>query len=131
MKYDLQCCICLVYSRVIRLCFCCCSDTKSYLTLLCDPMDCSMPGFPVLHHLPKFAQIHVIELVKLSNHLSSAALLSFCLQAFPASVSFPTSRLFSSELALCIRWPKQWNFSFSISPPNEYSGYSFSESFLL
>ena len=36
----------------------CCSVTKSCLTF-CDPMDCSMPGFPVLHYLPKVAQIHV------------------------------------------------------------------------
>ena len=35
-----------------------CSVTKSYLTL-CDPMDCSMSGFPVIHHLPEFAQTHV------------------------------------------------------------------------
>ena len=37
---------------------CCCSVTKSYLTL-CNPMNCSMPGFPVLHYFPKFAQTHV------------------------------------------------------------------------
>ena len=37
---------------------CCCSVTKSCLTL-CNPTDCSMPGFPVLHHLPEFAQTHV------------------------------------------------------------------------
>ena len=47
---------------------------------------------------------------------SSAALFFFCLQSFPAS------RVFSSESALCIRWPKYWRFSFSISPSNEYSG---------
>ena len=35
---------------------------------------------------------------------------------------FPSIRVFSNELALCIRWPKYWNFSFSISPSNEYSG---------
>src|SRR5574337_400696 len=35
---------------------------------------------------------------------------------------FPSIRVFSSELALCIRWPKYWSFSFSISPFNEYSG---------
>ena len=40
----------------------------------------------------------------------------FCLQSFPASGSYP------SESALCIRWPKYWSFSFSISPSNEYSG---------
>ena len=37
---------------------CCCSVTKSYPTL-CNPMDCSMPGFPVLHYVPEFAQTHV------------------------------------------------------------------------
>ena len=37
---------------------CCCSVTQSCLTL-CNPMDCSMPGLPVPHHLPKFAQVHV------------------------------------------------------------------------
>ena len=36
----------------------CCSVAKSCLTL-CDPMDCSMPGFPVLHYLPEFAQVHI------------------------------------------------------------------------
>ena len=35
---------------------------------------------------------------------------------------FPSTKVFSHELALCIRWPKIWSFSFSISPSNEYSG---------
>ena len=35
---------------------------------------------------------------------------------------FPSIRVFSNEFALCIRWPKYWSFSFSISPSNEYSG---------
>ena len=39
----------------------------------------------------------------------------------PPSI-FPSIRVFSSESALCIRWPKYWSFSFSISPSNEYSG---------
>ena len=38
--------------------YCCCSVVQSCLTL-CDPMDCSLPGFPVLHHLPELAQIHI------------------------------------------------------------------------
>ena len=46
---------------------------------------------------------------------SSAILFSSCLQSFPASGSF------QNESALCIRWPKYWSFSFSISPSNEYS----------
>ena len=98
------CCYCCYY--------CCCSVAKSYPTL-CDSMDCSMPGFPVLHYLLEFAQIHVHWI---SNHL----ILS-CLLLLPPSI-FPSIRVFSSELVLRIRWPKFWSFSFSISPSNEYSG---------
>ena len=47
---------------------------------------------------------------------SSVIPFSSCLQSFPAS------RSFSSDLVLCLRWPKYWNFSFSNSPSNEYSG---------
>ena len=52
-----------------------------------------------------------------SNHLI------FCcpLLLLPSSI-FPSIRVFSNESALCIRWPKYWSFSFSISPSNEYSG---------
>ena len=57
-----------------------------------------------------------IELVIPSNHLILCHPL-----LFPPSI-FPSNRLFSSESALCIRWPKYWDFSFSISPSNEYSG---------
>ena len=57
-----------------------------------------------------------IESVMTSNHL----ILYFPL-LFPPSV-FPSIRVFSSESVLCIRWPKYWSFSFSISPSNEYSG---------
>ena len=57
-----------------------------------------------------------IELVIQSNHL-----ILCCPFLFLPSV-FPSIRVFSSELFLCIRWPKYWSFSFSISPSNEYSG---------
>ena len=56
--------------------FCCCSVTKSWL-ILSDPMDFSMPGFPVLHYLPEFAQIHV--------HWVSDAILSSSPFAFSLS----------------------------------------------
>ena len=45
-------------STLKEWCCCCCSVPKLYLTL-CNPMDCSIPGFPVLHYLPEFDQIHV------------------------------------------------------------------------
>ena len=82
-------------------------------------MDCSTPGSSVLHCLLKFAQGHINELVKLSNHL----ILSRPLLLLPSI--FPSIRVFSNESALCIRWPKYWSFSFSISPCNEYSGLIF------
>ena len=94
---------------------CFCSVTKLCLTV-CNPMDCSMPGFPVLHHLPEFAQTHVHWLgdaFQPSHPLSPSSP--------PASI-FPSIRVFSSESALRIRWPKYWSFSFNISPSNEYSG---------
>ena len=81
---------------------------------LCNPMDCSMPGFPVLHHLPELAQTHV--------HWVADAIQSFilcCPLLLLPSVS-PSIRVFSNELALHIRWPKYW--SFSISPSSTYSG---------
>ena len=94
---------------------CCCSVSKSCPTL-CDPMDCSPPGFPVSQYLAEFAQTRPLSQWCHLTISSSATLLSFCLQPFPASVSFPVSRLFG------IRWPKYWSFSFSISPSDEYSG---------
>ena len=53
---------------------------------------------------------------------SSVVLFSSCPQSFPASGSFQMSQFFASEPKYCIRWPKYWSFSFSISPSNEYSG---------
>ena len=56
------------------------------------------------------------ELVMPSNHLI------LCHPLFLLPSNFPSIRVFSNESALCIRWPKYWNFSLSISPSNEYSG---------
>ena len=93
-----------------------CSVTQSCLTLS-DPMDCSMPGFPVHHQLSELTQTYSnIELVMPSNHL----ILCHPLLFLPSS--FPNIRVFSRESVLCIRWPKYWSFSFNISPANEYSG---------
>ena len=82
---------------------------------LCNPMDCSMLGFPVLHHLPELIKLMSIELVMPSNHLI------LCHPLLPPSI-LPSIRVFSNESALYIRWPKYWSFSFSISPSNEHSG---------
>ena len=93
----------------------CCSVAQSCSTL-CDPMDCSTPGFAVLHHLPDLLKLMSSDLVMSSNHLI------LCRRLFLLSSIFPSIRVFSNESALCIRWPKYWSFSFSISLSNEYSG---------
>ena len=93
----------------------CCSVAQSCWTLW-NPMNCSTPGFPVLHHLLELAQTHVrwvSDAIPHTSHpLSSPSLLPSI---------FPSIRVFYNEAALLIRWPKFWSFSFSISPSNEYS----------
>ena len=82
-------------------------------------MDCSTPGFPVFHNLPVFTsllKLMSIESVTPSNHL----ILCHPLLLLPSI--FPSIRVFSNESVLCIRWPKYWSFSFSISLSNEYLG---------
>ena len=78
-------------------------------------MNLSMPGFPVHHQLPEFAQIHVHPVMP-SNHL----ILCCSLLLLPSI--FPSIRVFSNESALCIRWPKYWSSTFNVSPSNEHSG---------
>ena len=76
----------------------------------------STPGLPVHHQFLELAQLHVHQVgdaIQPSHPLSSlSTLLSILLMI----------RIFSNESALCIRWPKYWSFSFSISLSNEYSG---------
>ena len=79
-------------------------------------MDCSMPGFPVHHQLPLLTQTHV-------HWVSDAIQPSYLLLSPSPSTSISLStRVFSNESVLYIRWPKYWRFSFNISPSNEYSG---------
>ena len=94
------------------------SVVQSYPTL-CNPMDCSTPGFPVHHQLPDLLKLKSTKSVMPSNHLV------FCRPLLLLPSIFPSIRVFSNESVLCIRWPKYWSFSFSISPSNEYSGLIF------
>ena len=90
------------------------SVTQSCLTL-CNPMNCSMPGFPVHHQLPELVQTRVLQVsdaFQPSHPLSSLLL--------PHSV-FPCIRVSSNESVFHIRWPEYWSFSFSSCPSNEYS----------
>ena len=83
---------------------------------LCDPIDCSTPGFPVHHQSLELAQTHVHQVLMPSNHLIP------CCPLFLLLSTFPSIRVFSNESVLPIRWPKYWSFSFSICLSNEYSG---------
>ena len=74
------------------------SVVQSCLTL-CNPMDCSTPGFPVHHQLPEPTQTHVLH-----------------------AFNFSSISIFSNESVFHIRWPNFWSFNFSIRLSNEYSG---------
>ena len=93
----------------------CCSVTKLCPTL-CDPMDCSTPDFPVLHH---FLKLMSIESVMPSNHLI------LCLPLFLLSSIFPSTRVFSFFFFFPFfsdslpQVAKYW--SFSVSPSSEYA----------
>ena len=73
----------------------CCSITKLCLTF-CDPIECSMPGFPSLTISQSLLKLMSLEFVMPSNHLILCHPVSFYLQSFPASGSFLMSRLFES-----------------------------------
>ena len=78
-----------------------------------DPMDCSTPGFPILHYLWSLLKLMSIESMMPSNPLI------LCHPLFLLPSVFLSISIFSSESALCIRWPTYW--SFSVGPSNEHS----------
>ena len=75
---------------------CCCSVAQSWPTL-CNPMECSMPGFPVFHYLPRVCS-NVCPLSRWCHPVISSSVVPFssCLQSFPESGSFPIVWLFAS-----------------------------------
>ena len=79
-------------------------------------MDCSMPGFSVHHQSQSLLKLMSLKSVMSFNHLILCHPLLFLPSIFPGI------RVFSNESVICIRWPKYWSFSFSISLSNEYSG---------
>ena len=96
---------------------CCCYSclVTKLCQILCDPMDYSTLGFPILHCLPAFAQTHI-------HYISDAIQPSHpLLSPSPPALNFPSIKVFSCDSPLCIRWSKYQSFSFSISPSNEYS----------
>ena len=91
------------------------SVTQSCVTL-CDPMNHSTPGLPVHHQLPEFTQTDVH---RVGDAIQPSHPLSFSSPPAPIPLSI---RVISNESTLRMRWPKYWNFSFSIIPSKKLPG---------
>ena len=95
------------------------SSVAQLCVTLCDPMDLSTPAFPLQHQLSEFTQTHVHwvgDAIELSHPVLSPS---------PLSLNHSSIRIFSNGSVLCIKWPKYWSSSFSISRSNVYSGLIF------
>ena len=103
----------LMYNKVNQLSV---SSVTQSCPSLCDPMNCSIPGLPVHHHLPEFIETHVHQVsdaIQTSHPLSSSS---------PPAFNPPSIRVFSNESTLRMRSPKYWSFRFSIIPSREIPG---------
>ena len=84
-----------------------------------NPVDCTMPCFPVHHQLPELAQTYVHWVGDATNHLI------LCRPLILLASVLPGIRVFSNESILHNRWPKYWSFSFGFNPSNKCSGLIF------
>ena len=89
-------------------------QSLSHVQLLATPWTAARQASLSISNSWSVLKLMSIEPVRPSSHL-------ILCRPFSCPQSFLASEFFSNELALCIRWPKYWNFSFSISPSNEYS----------
>ena len=87
--------------------------SSSFMSNSWDPMDCSTPGFPVLHYLPESARLMSVESVILSNHFI------LCRHLLLLPSIFPIIRVFSNESALCIRWLQVLELQLQHQSPSE------------
>ena len=91
------------------------SSVPQLCMTLCDPMEYSMPGLPVPHHLPYITQVRVNSIgnpIQPSHPLTPSS---------PSAFSLSSIWDFSNESSVLVRWPKYWSFSFSISSSSEYT----------
>ena len=98
----------------VNSCWCSVSSVAQSCPTLCNPMDYSMPGLCVLHQLPELAQTH-------AHRVSDVIHLTLCRPLLLLPSIFPSIRVFSKDSVLHITCPKYRNFSFTVSPSNEYS----------
>ena len=75
---------------------CCCYSVVQLCSALCDPMNCSTPGFPVHHQLPELVQTYIHWVDNATQPSHPLLPLSSCLQSFPASGCFLMNQLFAS-----------------------------------
>ena len=108
--------MCVLIREQIRSCILSVQFSHSVVSDSLQPHGLSTPGFPVHHQLTELTQTPVHQVSDVTNYLIIHRPLLFLPSVFPSS------RVFSNESILLIRWPKYWSFSFSISPSNEYSG---------
>ena len=80
-----------------------------------DPKDCSIPGLPVHHQLPRLTQTHV-------HRVGDAIQASHPLSPSPPAFNLSQLQGLFKWVRFCIRWPKYWSFCFNINPSNGYSG---------
>ena len=90
-------------------------QSLSHVRLFATPWTAARQAYLSITNSRSLLKLMFIELVMLSNHLI------LCLPLLLPPLIFPSIKIFSTESVLCIRWPKYWSFSFSISPSNEYS----------
>ena len=91
-------------------------QSLSHVRLFATPWTQALQASLPITNSRSLLKLMSIELAMPANHLI------LCHPHLLLPSIFPSSRVFSSESVLCIRWPKYWSFSFSISPSNEYSG---------
>ena len=91
-------------------------QSLSHIWLFATPWTAAHQASLYITNSWRLLKLTSIELVIPSNHLN------LCCPLFLLPSNFPSIRVFSNESVLCIRWPKYWGFTFSISPSHEYSG---------
>ena len=97
------------------------SNHSNSFQFSCSVMSSSLRPHGLQHTRPPCPSQSLIELMSIESEMPSNHFILCRPLLLPPSI-FPSIRVFSNESVLCIRWPKYWSFSFSISPSNEYSG---------
>ena len=110
-------CVSSIGRQILYHCTTCLSSVHSQsCPTICNPTDCSLPGFPDHHQHPELVETYVHRVgdaVQPSDPLSSPS---------PPALNLSQNQGLFWWLALLIKWPKYWSFSFNISPSNDYSG---------